>query len=109
MDRSIGRVKEKLDELYGDDYMLIITADHGAAPNPERSGGHRVNPDQFVERINTEFNGAVRFNEPAGGLMNLYVDEDALALQGKTLEDVKDTLESYDEVFHAFTKDEIQS
>lgn len=41
--------------------------------------------------------------------MNLYVDEDALALQGKTLEDVKDTLESYDEVFHAFTKDEIQS
>ena len=109
VDRSIGRVKEKLDELYGDDYMLVITADHGAAPNPERTGGRRVHPDQFVERINSEFNGAVRFNEPAGGIMNLYVDEDALALQGKTLEDVKDTLESYDEVFHAFTEDEIQS
>ena len=107
VDRNIGRVKHRLDELYGDDYLLVVTADHGAAPNPERTGGQRVHPDLFVERINKEYSGAVRFNEPAGGIMNLYVDEEALAHQGKTLADVKATLESYNEVFTAFTKDEI--
>jgi hypothetical protein len=52
-DRQIGLIYEMLKKNYGDNFILIITADHGCAPLPEISGGLRLTIDEVFQEINS--------------------------------------------------------
>jgi predicted AlkP superfamily pyrophosphatase or phosphodiesterase len=54
LDGTLGALLRRLDELIGrDNYIVALTADHGAAPTPEQAGGGRVASEdvqQIVEQ-----------------------------------------------------------
>ncbi len=55
-DAFLGALKGLLDERVGpDDYVLAFTADHGQTPNPEVSGGLRIDRFRMAAAINAYF------------------------------------------------------
>jgi hypothetical protein len=59
VDAQLGRLVTQLDTLYGDDYVLIVTADHGQCPLPNSVNGVRLDPIQLENAINHEFGGSL--------------------------------------------------
>ena len=108
IDRNVGNIKKALDSYFEDDYVMIITADHGAAYIPEETGkGGRVKPSVFMEKLKTRFGDSFIAGEPAGGIIHLYFDEDKLSSYGVTLEDIANWLKQDNRVFNAYTRDEL--
>jgi hypothetical protein len=62
-DRQIGEIYAMLKNHYGENFILIITADHGCAPLPEISGGSRFTVNEMFKEINSLL--------PAGNTGNL--------------------------------------
>lgn len=56
-DRQIGLIFEMLKKYYGDNFILVITADHGCAPLPEISGGSRLTVPVIFREVNSLLNG----------------------------------------------------
>lgn len=54
-DNQIGRIKDWLEKNVPYEFILIITADHGAAPLSEFSNGARVNMNELMGDINKHF------------------------------------------------------
>ncbi|MCE9499046.1 MAG: alkaline phosphatase family protein [Leptospira sp.] len=52
-DRQVGETFEFLKKEFEDNFILILTADHGCAPLPEISGGNRYLIESFFEEINS--------------------------------------------------------
>ncbi|MCX8169912.1 MAG: alkaline phosphatase family protein, partial [Candidatus Methanomethyliaceae archaeon] len=52
-DRQVGKIWEFLEKNFKDEYILILTADHGCAPLPEISGGRRMHIANFISELNT--------------------------------------------------------
>ncbi|TGN10992.1 alkaline phosphatase family protein [Leptospira ilyithenensis] len=50
-DKEIETIFNFLKENYGDDFILVVTADHGAAPMPEVSNASFLTHDQFFEEL----------------------------------------------------------
>ena len=56
VDAQLGRVERILEDRYGrGGFALVVTADHGQCPLPDRVGGTRVDPLQLGDDIEAEF------------------------------------------------------
>ncbi|MCB1192462.1 MAG: alkaline phosphatase family protein [Leptospiraceae bacterium] len=53
IDKQIGIILEFLKKNYGDNFILVLTADHGCAPLPEISGGKRLKIETVFKEVNS--------------------------------------------------------
>ena len=95
VDAQLGRLVATLDELFPNDYVLIVTADHGQCPLPDAVGGVRLDPIQLGNHIEGEF-GRGLFNVVQSVVPSeVYLHSDVLWDNGATLEDVAAYLRDY--------------
>lgn len=91
-DTQIARMKSALDEVVGpDNYLLVLSADHGQQPLPELHGGWRINTGEVLADIEARFGNVVEKVTPA----DIFLDMDAMAEEGWEPEDVARYLGSY--------------
>jgi hypothetical protein len=55
VDAQLRRLVEQLESQYGQDFALIVTADHGQCPLPDKVGGVRLDPIQLQDAISGHF------------------------------------------------------
>lgn len=53
VDAAIGEFVDFLQKHYGDNFALVLTADHGCAPLSEISGGQRMTAEEVIATIDT--------------------------------------------------------
>jgi hypothetical protein len=95
VDEQLGRLKRMLDERFPDEYVLIVTADHGQCPLPDSVGGVRLDPIQLERFIESRFSAATGVVE---GVVPSEVFLNAERLRdngGATVEDVAAALADY--------------
>ncbi len=51
IDTQIGKTLEYLEKQYGDDFVFVLSADHGVAPLSEISGGLRLTVEEVIAQI----------------------------------------------------------
>jgi hypothetical protein len=95
VDEQLGRLVGTLDELFPNDYLLFVTADHGQCPLPDSVEGVRLDPIQLGNAIEREFGGG-----PFAVVQNVvpsevYLHTDVLWQHGATVDDVAAYLEDY--------------
>ncbi|TGK80540.1 type I phosphodiesterase/nucleotide pyrophosphatase [Leptospira montravelensis] len=59
-DKEIETIFEFLKTNYGDNFIMVVTADHGAAPMPEISNGLFLSHEKFFESLNELLPGSER-------------------------------------------------
>jgi Type I phosphodiesterase / nucleotide pyrophosphatase len=95
VDAQLERLVKLLDERFPEDYVLIVTADHGQCPLPDSAGGVRLDPIQLQDHVNGAFagiKGVVQSVVPS----EIYLDTKALRDNGgATVEDVAAFLRDY--------------
>ena len=95
VDEELGRLVKMLDERYPNDYVLMVTADHGQCPLPDRVGGVRLDPIQLQSHLEEGFDGVqnvVQSVVPS----EIYLDTAKLWDNGgATVEDVAAYLQGY--------------
>ncbi|HWC13751.1 MAG TPA: alkaline phosphatase family protein [Actinomycetota bacterium] len=91
-DAQIGRFMNELDRTIGrDDYLFVLSADHGQQPLPDDLGGWRINTSELELDIVARFGDVVTQGTPA----DLYLDRDGLEREGVTAEDVARWIATY--------------
>lgn len=90
-DRALGDLVALLDEVVGSgEWVIAVTSDHGHTPDPEVSGAAAISPGRVSGAVQARFDTdgdevpVVEFTQPT----MMHVNEDELAEQGATLEDV---------------------
>ena len=75
-DRQMRRMKETLDRQVGEDnYIFVVSADHGQQPLADFTGGWRINNKELERDITTEFGeGVLEKATP----VDIYLDMDVL-------------------------------
>ena len=113
-DKQVGRIKSWLDQHVPDHYVIAVTADHGAAPLPEFSGGMRVDINKLINDVNNHFDPEQkRILTFATGNQYLF-DEKRMGELSLSFDQIKQFFLNYQKegkpVFaQVFTLDEIQS
>jgi predicted AlkP superfamily pyrophosphatase or phosphodiesterase len=91
-DSQIARMKSALDEVVGpENYLLVISADHGQQPLPDLHGGWRINTGEVRADIEERFGKVVEKVTPA----DIFLDMDAMAREGWEPADVARFLGAY--------------
>lgn len=109
MDRQLGHLVDVLDARVGpEEYVLIVTADHGVPPEPgEERGRHAY--DELVAAVKAEFDpegsGFVHF--PGGADLQLYLDRERMEALEVEPAEVARFLETLPYIAHAFTAAEV--
>jgi Type I phosphodiesterase / nucleotide pyrophosphatase len=57
VDAQLRRLVDQLEAQYGEDFALIVTADHGQCPLPDKVDGVRLDPIQLQDAIAGHFGG----------------------------------------------------
>jgi hypothetical protein len=95
VDAQLGRLIAQLDATYGQDYALIVTADHGQCPLPNSVDGVRLDPIQLSDAINREFGGSllpvVEYVAPS----EIYLHRGRLWQSGASIDDIAAFLQNY--------------
>ncbi|HEX2296889.1 MAG TPA: alkaline phosphatase family protein [Actinomycetota bacterium] len=91
-DTQIARMKSALDEVVGpENYLLVLSADHGQQPLPDLYGGWRINTGEVEADIEERFGDVIDQVTPA----DVFLDMDAMAREGWEPEDVARYLGAY--------------
>ena len=91
-DAQIARIKSALDTVVGpENYLLVLSADHGQQPLPELHGGWRINTGEVKADIEERFGEVVEKVTPA----DIFLDMDAMAEEGWEPEDIARYLGTY--------------
>ncbi len=53
VDTAVLQIREFLEKQFPDNFVLVLTADHGCAPLPELSGGKRFPVKEFFQQVNS--------------------------------------------------------
>ena len=79
-DRQMRRMKETLDRQVGEDnYVFVVSADHGQQPLADFTGGWRINNEELERDITTEFGeGVVEKATP----VDVYLDHRCPRIRG---------------------------
>jgi predicted AlkP superfamily pyrophosphatase or phosphodiesterase len=98
MDSALGRLIRYLDSEVGrDEYVMMLTADHGQTPYPEESGGWPVAGGQLKDDVNDEFdrtdNGVDLVDRVVSA--GLYVRPDELEDAGGSLAEIAEWVSGY--------------
>lgn len=54
-DAALGELVRYLEETVGDEYVVIVTADHGNTPSPQRSGAWPIQQGKLQEDVDAHF------------------------------------------------------
>jgi hypothetical protein len=94
VDAEIGKIVEKMNELVGDDFVAVVTADHGVAPLPIFSKGKVQVDKELVNKLNQKFKGEFA---PIKWVLNsaVQINREELAANGYRVEDVATFLKDY--------------
>ena len=95
VDAQLGRLRATLDELFPDDYVLIVTADHGQCPLPDDVDGVRLDPIQLGAQIDRRFGGELVTSVQSVVPSEIYLHEGVLRVNGASIEDVAVALRDY--------------
>jgi hypothetical protein len=95
VDTQLGRVVATLDELFPDDYVLIVTADHGQCPFPDDVDGVRLDPVQLGDAIDQRFGGELVTTVQSVVPSEIYLHEGVLKVNGASIDDVAASLRDY--------------
>jgi hypothetical protein len=89
-DEDLGRFIAFLDKQVGEgNYVLVLTADHGAQFDPDVSGAFQVTPGQLEQDLEAAFPSAVQRSVfQAVRTSQIYVNEDAMQASGYTFEQI---------------------
>lgn len=118
LDLEIGRLLQALDERFGDDYLVFLTADHGVVEVPlfledmKISGGYisqkNLAPD-LSDKLDEKFGEGEWIKEMSNN--QIFLDHDLIKEKGlspsvfRTF--VKETIASFDGVANVYTADEL--
>jgi hypothetical protein len=109
LDLFMGRLLRSLDRRFGDDYMLLLTSDHGfgpgLAPPQKELDSRRLNLAKVVDQANSTL-GVEGLVEDIQYL-NVYLNPDVLKQSGKNLDDVCAAFSPYKWVEHCITLNEL--
>jgi len=97
-DEELRRLVEHLDEQVGaGQWVIMLTADHGLMPDPERSGGFAIKGQEVLADINSEFDQVDNDVDLAYHLTayGAYIDEEELARHEVTRKDIGRWLAGY--------------
>jgi len=97
VDSAVKRLVETLQVATNGQFVLAYTADHGAAPLPELSGGKRYNSTKLLADLNK------KFSVPGGRLdafpfmsnSQIWANKPELARAGHTIAEVVSYLQNY--------------
>jgi predicted AlkP superfamily pyrophosphatase or phosphodiesterase len=95
VDAQLGRLVATLDDLFPNDYALIVTADHGQCPLPDDVDGVRLDPVQLAEEIDQRFGGELVTTVQSVVPSEIYLHEGVLQVNGATIDDVAVGLRDY--------------
>jgi len=88
VDEQLGRLVDMLETRYPNEYVLIVTADHGQCPLPDSVDGVRLDPIQLKQVIEERFapglTEVVEYMAPA----EVFITEGALWDSGATTADI---------------------
>jgi type I phosphodiesterase/nucleotide pyrophosphatase len=89
-DEDLGRFIAFLDKQVGEgNYVLVLTADHGAQFDPDVSGAFQVTPGQLEQDLEAAFPSAVQRSVfQAVRTSQIYVNEDEMQASGYTFEQI---------------------
>lgn len=91
-DEALASLLEVLDREVGEgEWALVLTADHGAVPDPSLTGAPIIDLQELRRYLAGAFGPAVEQVRPT----QIWVDEEALADRGSTLGDVVRLLADY--------------
>ena len=97
-DRELRLLTQHLDEQVGAGrWVVMVTADHGFMPAPGRSGGYPIKGQEVLDDVNARFDSvdndvALAYHLTVYGA---YIDEEELARNDVTLEDIGKWLADY--------------
>ena len=96
-DEGLGRFVDFLDTQVGEgNYVLVLTADHGAQFDPEVSGAFQVTPGQLEQDLVAAFPSATETSVfEAVRTSQVYLDEDAMRTSGYTVDEIAQWLIAY--------------
>ncbi len=97
-DRELRLLTKQLDEQVGAGrWVVMLTADHGLMPAPERSGGYPIKGQEVLDDVNARFDRVDNDVDLAYHLTayGAYVDGDELARNDVTLAAIGKWLASY--------------
>jgi type I phosphodiesterase/nucleotide pyrophosphatase len=95
VDEQLGRLVDQLEATYPGRYALIVTADHGQCPLPDRAGGVRLDPIQLWDDLEREFGGGLFGIVQNVVPSEVYLHSDALWDAGDSREDMASWLRDY--------------
>jgi Type I phosphodiesterase / nucleotide pyrophosphatase len=92
-DRQMRRMKATLDRQVGEDnYIFVVSADHGQQPLAEYTGGWRINNKELERDIVAEFGeGVLEKATP----VDIYLDMDVVESEGVEAGDIAEWLGNY--------------
>ena len=92
VDAQIERFRTELDRTVGrDNYVIMISADHGQQPLPDTLGGWRINTAEVQADIEDEFGDVVEKVSP----VDIYMDLEAVEEGDVDLDEVAQWLSGY--------------
>ena len=94
-DEELGKIMNYLDRKVRD-YVLVLSADHGHTPDPERSGAWPINAQELEDDIHRHF--SVSKDEPLiqqKSAVGLFIDKDVAEQKNVTEDDIARFLNLY--------------
>jgi len=110
IDKYIGKIVSSLENKVGkNNFVFILTADHGMVPSLEVTGGERIYWKELAKKLQDTFDHNEDTKKVFLGYSgyNIYIDKEELAKNGYSLEDVKKYLMKEKRILVAFTEDEV--
>lgn len=92
IDNQIGKIEDFLRQNYGEDFVLVLTADHGCAPLSEITGGARLTVEEVITEIDKLLPAEVAANDSLVTFMTVgqvSLNKKLMATHNVTLEQVR--------------------
>ncbi|GAB4439070.1 MAG: hypothetical protein OHK0011_21720 [Turneriella sp.] len=108
IDAQIGKLEDFLRQNYGENFALVLTADHGCAPLSEITGGARLTVEEVITEIDKLLPPAVAANESLVTLMTVgqvSLNKKLMAAHNITLEQVRSRIKTIKPEGKPFFKD----
>jgi hypothetical protein len=92
------RIADRVAELTQNQYAIVLTADHGAAPLPELSGAVRLSRAKLRQDLEERFDKTKNDIDVVQAIVSsqIYLNRPELAANGFTVEDVAKFLRAYE-------------
>ncbi len=116
LDQFTGELIDILGELTGEDYLLILTSDHGAGPLIGLDHPKRLRVERLLEALNRRYPVRGETSDDSGRAIfqafrhgYLWVDDELIDAAGYDRNEMKRFMLSYPTVVAAFTEEEIRA